>query len=245
MLGKTWIWALATGAAATALAASCGGDDKESPATTTTTTTTTSQTGGGGAGAQGGIGGTGGTGGTASSGGAAGGGATGGGGAGGGGPVCAPVPADACSQCELDKCKDAYCTCWDNPACIVLAACVKKCDPKDQPCMQACWTASKDGIADGAMVWDCAGTMCAQACPGYTPLTACDKCLFKSCSDQMVACMANADCIKLLDCRKNCLDVACQNKCSADNPGGKDDANALTVCATAKCGKDEDCGGPK
>ena len=116
-----------------------------------------------------------------------------------------------------------------------LAQCDVPCQPTDLACHQACWTAHAGGISDGALLVDCAAKQCAQGCPGLTPLTPCQKCLYQTCPAPMNACIANPECTNLLYCMAACADQACLDGCSAQHPQGTADAAPVTTCASQGC----------
>jgi hypothetical protein len=152
----------------------------------------------------------------------------------GGGPTCDDL-GDACTACEATECADIYCNCYGNAQCGLLYQCLLPCAPDDLACQQACWTAHEDGVSDGALLVHCAATACATACPGYTPLTPCQECLFTECEPQMNTCYANPDCITLLACLDECTTPGCENGCYALYPDGLGDAGPVGDCLQASC----------
>jgi hypothetical protein len=142
---------------------------------------------------------------------------------------------DPCTECEATECQQQYCACAKNADCVQLAGCGSSCAPNDATCLQACWTASPNGIADGALLVDCAAEKCAAGCPGLTTLTPCQECLYQQCPGAMNTCVANAQCSLLLYCVASCTEPACQDACYAQHPEGLDDAGPVGACARMHC----------
>jgi hypothetical protein len=204
--GRSWFWALA----ATGLASACGSSGPVAFAT-----------GGGGHGGDGSAS-SASAGSTASTGGA------------GGGETC-PNAGDACTTCEATACPQIYCDCYHSPECLLMAACTTKCNPSDVACNQPCWTAHPTAISAGALLVDCAGSMCPAGCPGYQPLTKCQVCLYTRCQSAMNTCIANPDCTKLLICIGACTTPACETSCYQQFPNGAADAGPVANCTQAHC----------
>jgi hypothetical protein len=141
---------------------------------------------------------------------------------------------NACAECESAACPAEYCACFNNQSCVNMAQCTLGCLPTDIACNQPCWTANPEGISVGALLAHCAATLCSQACPGYQPLTPCQKCLYESCPAAMNVCIANPDCTLLLFCL-GCQTPGCQNACYAMYPGGVTDAGPVATCAQGQC----------
>ena len=146
-----------------------------------------------------------------------------------------PGLGDACTDCEAQSCQETYCACYANPSCVNLAACGAGCAANDLACFQTCWTANPDGISDGALLVDCAASSCSAGCPGLTPLTPCQKCLYQQCPAPMNKCVANADCVALLYCLGACTNEACYDGCYAQHPGGVEDVTPVGECSQVSC----------
>jgi hypothetical protein len=151
-----------------------------------------------------------------------------------GGGTCADF-GDPCTQCELAECPTEYCGCYDNAECGQLALCIAGCGANDAACKQGCWTDHEGGISDGALLVHCAGTTCAEACPGAEPLAPCGVCLYGNCPAVMNTCIANAECVALLACLAQCPSTGCENQCYANHPDGLADAADVGECAQAEC----------
>ncbi len=63
----------------------------------------------------------------------------------------------------------------------------------------------------------------------------CVTCMQTNCATELGACVANADCAKIVQCAGACTDQACADKCITDNPNGKTDWDAVEACGTTKC----------
>jgi len=146
-----------------------------------------------------------------------------------------PSFGDPCTVCEAKSCTAEYCKCYGNAACVQLAQCDVPCAPNDLACHQACWTANVGGISDGALLVDCAAKQCDQGCPGLTPLTPCQKCLYQTCPAPMNLCVSNPECTLLLYCMASCTDPGCLQDCYAQHPDGTADAAPVTDCVEQGC----------
>ena len=217
MTERHWLFATMTAAIA-----AFGGVGCESDSFTPTggggsgAATTTSEGGSGGGGQGGGVTTT-----TSEGGGGQGGGVTTtttGEGGSGGGPVCQPI-SDPCAQCAYGACEPQYCACYASADCAALVDCFQDCAPGDAACQQACMSAHEPSISTAFLLGECTATPCAEECPGVGQVTPCLSCLFTSCSDQMNACLADAECYEIVTCA-----VAC--------PGG--DFNCALGCTSGK-----------
>jgi len=151
------------------------------------------------------------------------------------GLVCAGL-GDACTACLSASCAGAWCDCRGNADCIPLLACTGTCGASDAACNQACVTAHADGISPVELLTGCAAASCPQACPGSTPLSTCNQCLFGECPAPMDACVANAECTAYLGCLKPCAgQPACIATCQSAHPGGLVDASEVSACASSDC----------
>jgi len=201
---------------AAALTASCGDDFTSAAGGTSSAGGATSQAGAGGV-ANGGSAGSGGQ-------------ATGGE----GGESCV-VGSDPCSQCEDDKCHDLLCNCNNNPACRPLETCLRGCGTT-AGCDQGCMTADKDGISDLLLLMHCGAEQCSSDCSSLSkPPSECNLCLLNDCPGQFNSCYAEASCVAIIECVRNCTDDACQMDCKSKDLTGKSLYEALMACATVQC----------
>jgi hypothetical protein len=156
---------------------------------------------------------------------------------GGSGPMCVDF-GDACTACERQACEDTFCECYGNTDCGLYAACTFECEAGDYECYQVCNTQHPAGITDAVLLNDCAADACPTECEGYPliALTDCERCTYESCESQMNTCLANPDCTDLVFCLQDCgVDMACQNGCYAEFPGGISDATPVGTCAQTNC----------
>jgi hypothetical protein len=103
-------------------------------------------------------------------------------------------------------------------------------------CNQACLTANPGGISAAELVSSCAGQQCPQVCPGNTPLSTCNQCLFSKCDVQMNACVANAECTAYFNCAQACNgNTTCVATCQSSHAGGLVDASKVSTCAQFDC----------
>jgi hypothetical protein len=158
----------------------------------------------------------------------------------GGGNACVDL-GDGCTQCELERCNESYCDCYESAECGLLATCTFACG--DLACVQDCYEQHPQGISDAVLLFDCAAGQCpasseceAYIYPGYVPLTGCQTCLYDKCPSQMNLCVANEACPPLLLCLEPCgANTTCQEECYAMHPEGENDANAVGICLLANC----------
>lgn len=146
-----------------------------------------------------------------------------------------PDVGDPCTICESTQCPDAYCDCFNNGSCVLLAQCVAGCEIGDVVCNQACWTQYPEGISDGAILTHCAGTTCMSDCGAYVPLTECQQCLYTECPQEMNTCVSNPECSALLACLDACENPGCENTCYTVHPDGLADSGPVGECAQDAC----------
>ncbi len=180
----------------------------------------------GGTGAEGGLGGTGG------------GGPSGGGGSG-GSPSCQGF-GDECTECMAASCAATYCACLEEDHCFGYLQCLGTCSMGDTTCFQSCAAVHEPGISLGILTSDCAGTTCDMSCQFGNPLNDCQKCLYTNCSSEMNACIANPECLGLVQCLQMCTpgDQACGQACVATYPEGLTDAQSVRDCRDTFCSGD-------
>jgi len=113
--------------------------------------------------------------------------------------------------------------------------------PGDTECAQSCATVHEAGISAAALTADCAGTTCDAGCAAGKALMPCQKCLYTECSNEMNACLANPECVALVQCIQACApgDMACGQACADEHPSGLLQAVALRNCRIENC--DESC----
>jgi len=150
------------------------------------------------------------------------------------GETCPPV-GDTCTTCESASCSKAYCDCYKDPECVLMAQCLGKCANGDVACKQPCWTAHPSAISEGALLLDCAGTTCTKGCPGYAPIGACLVCLYTSCQPEMNTCISNPDCTQLLTCVVACTTPSCETSCYQQYPKGAAGAGPVANCLQGHC----------
>src|SRR5262249_6379313 len=145
---------------------------------------------------------------------------------------------DPCTSCLSVTCPERYCNCYDNSECFALFQCANPCNG-DQDCIQVCYSAHQDGIADAALLNDCAGTVCAKECPGNSGggTDPCGTCILQTCEKEANACLAQPECLKLYNCLSACpnLDLMCQDGCYNDHSAGIPSLQAMLNCAANKC----------
>ena len=152
----------------------------------------------------------------------------------GSGQTC-PGVGDSCTSCESASCPKAYCDCYQDAECVLMAGCLAKCAPNDEPCDQLCWTAHPSAISEGALLLDCAATTCSKGCPGYAPLGKCLVCVYTACQPEMNTCIAKPECTQLLACVAACKTPDCETSCYQQHPGGSADAGPVANCLQAHC----------
>ncbi|MBK8253699.1 MAG: hypothetical protein IPK82_13660 [Polyangiaceae bacterium] len=183
--------------------------------------------------ADGGVGGTGGGTGGFGAGGTGGVGASGGSG---GGLVC-PDCGDACTACLAVECSDIYCTCYDEPHCFGYLQCLGTCTMGDTACAQNCAAVHQDGISAAILVADCSATTCNDSCMFGQSLNPCQTCLYTNCSTQMNACVADSECLALIQCFQMCTpgDMMCAQACIGEHPEGWPELQEVLDCRNDQC----------
>lgn len=179
------------------------------------------------------------TGGASTGGVAVGGASTGGGGSTSvGGSASCPGYGDVCTTCISDSCADVWCACTSEPHCLGYLQCLGTCMPGDATCAQSCANVHEPGISAAILTADCAGTTCDASCDFGKALPDCQKCLYTSCPAEMNACIANAECIALIQCLQACApgDMACSQGCVSDHQDGLADVQAIVPCRNDLCG---------
>jgi hypothetical protein len=147
-----------------------------------------------------------------------------------------PGLGDTCTTCLSPSCADAWCTCIDDVNCRELIACTGTCGSSDPTCTQACLAAHSEGISPIELLDSCAAVECPQACPGNTPLSACNECLFSECPAQMNTCIANSECTAYFTCVGPCNgNATCIATCQSMHAGGLEDASEVSACAAGTC----------
>ena len=174
-----------------------------------------------------------------SSGGASTGGATTGGGGAGGAPSC-PGYGDACTDCLSSGCAATYCACYDEIHCFGYLQCLGTCMMGDAACAQNCATVHEPGISVAILVADCAATTCDADCQFGKALNACQKCLYTQCAPEMNACIADAECLALVQCIQACSpgDSTCSQACITAHPDGFSKAQGTGSCRKLNCADD-------
>lgn len=205
----------AGGAGGAVASTGVGGAGGESTATTTAST--------------GGAGGAGGTGAATST--------TGAGGMGQGGAPACEAPGDPCNDCMFAQCNTTFCDCVASPGCSAIAACLDGCAAGDSACSQGCIDAQPSGVAEIALIGDCAATTCAASCNNPAPVDPCQVCLASHCEVELEACLADVECVALIACVSACLpgDQACVQTCGFQHLGGVQEGQSLGNCSTASC----------
>ncbi len=150
----------------------------------------------------------------------------------GGTPICAPL-SDMCATCAYNTCEELYCICYMETDCAQLVNCVNNCPPADAECQQPCLEDHKDSISKAFLLGGCVAKPCADECPGVTPLGDCETCLFTNCGPKMNECLANADCLQLLQCVLKGGDAI---GCAEMFPEGFNAALSVQTCKDSECG---------
>ena len=164
------------------------------------------------------------------------GGATAGGGGAGGDPVCAGL-GDPCTECLSTGCADIYCGCSAEIHCGGYLQCLGTCMMGDAACAQNCATVHEAGISVAILTADCAATTCDADCQFGKALSPCQKCLYTSCAPEMNACLADPECLGLIQCTQACApgDMACSQACVQAHPDGLASAQAVGTCRKIQC----------
>lgn len=164
------------------------------------------------------------------------GGNAGAGGQGGAEPTC-PSAGDVCTQCLSEQCGAVYCACYEEIHCGGYLQCLGTCMMGDTACYQNCAAVHAPGISAAVLTADCAATTCDASCDFGQALNDCQKCLYTQCDQEMNACIADAECIALIQCIQMCApgDMACGQACVGQHPDGLPEAQAVRDCRIQNC----------
>jgi hypothetical protein len=148
-----------------------------------------------------------------------------------------PGNGDPCTDCMSEQCADVYCGCYDEIHCGGYLQCLGTCTMGDTACYQSCAAAHQDGLSAAILVSDCASTTCDGSCNFGQPLSGCQKCLYNECPQQMNACIADPECIALIQCFQMCMpgDMGCGMACVAQHPDGLPEVQAVSDCQMTSC----------
>lgn len=152
-----------------------------------------------------------------------------------GGDACsAPAATELCDVCLFDACKEQFCECAGNEACVALRACRKGGGPEEY-----CWQQHQGGIADEGSLGACGSVACSEDCP-YKAVAPCRACQFEKCAEEVNACYSKPDCLGYLQCFAECMmmtgdELGCSNTCYGEHMSGSSPAKDLAMCASSQC----------
>jgi hypothetical protein len=154
-----------------------------------------------------------------------------------GGTATCPPGNDMCTQCLSEQCAAVYCGCHEEIHCGGYLQCLGTCMMDDSACIQNCATVHQDGISPAILAADCAATTCDGSCNFGNPLNDCQKCLYTDCAPQMNACIADPECIPLIQCFQMCPpgDMMCGQACIGQHPDGWPEVQELRDCRNDLC----------
>ena len=155
---------------------------------------------------------------------------------GGTGPDCLGY-GDVCTECLSWSCSSSWCACDSEPHCLGYLQCLGTCAQGDTACYQSCASVHEPGISLGFLLASCAATACAGDCNFGKELTPCENCLYSNCDAETNACIADAECLSLVQCYKACPpgDGPCYQACQDQHPDGLMKAQALGACRNTTC----------
>lgn len=194
----------------------------------------TTATGGGGAGGSVSAAGGASTGGASTGGASTGGASTGGTG---GTTITCETQGGVCPTCLSTGCPEVFCACQEEPHCFGYLECLGTCIEGPPDCAQSCAAVHEPGITAAILVADCSATTCAGDCMFGEPLNDCQKCTYGACPDEMNACIADAECLAVIACFKECPegDTPCYQACASAHPDGFAVFKPARDCQKAAC----------
>ncbi|MEJ7730523.1 MAG: hypothetical protein WKG00_15040 [Polyangiaceae bacterium] len=158
---------------------------------------------------------------------------------------------DDCQNAELSAggcCEAEATTCAGNADCVAINTCLQPC--ADDACVDACFNANPNGVADFTALVECTfgdgatpgacGTVCVSAAScddGGPEFATCDDCqttetdIGGCCEAVASTCFANVACTDLLTCFDGCgPNMACQDQCQVTYAAGLNDLIAVSDC---------------
>lgn len=148
-----------------------------------------------------------------------------------------PGLGDACTGCMSAACAGVYCNCYNEPHCGGYLECRGLCTQEDTACLQNCAAVHEPGISAAVLTAHCAATACDESCMFGLSLDDCQACLYTECDEPMNACLANPECVALIQCFQTCPpgDMACGSQCAQEHPAGTLLAQSIRMCRLAEC----------
>lgn len=161
-----------------------------------------------------------------------------------------------CSKCSFEKCQAECNNCVNSDDCWNYMDCTDKCADDDDGCFDysGCMATCDKDIAAGKALFDawigqkgCVETKCLSECrrkecsEGMLLDPACDKCNVEKCLPTCNACIQSDTCLNFWDCVDGCHDIACEQQCSDQFPGGRElllDWLGDAGCVATQCEKE-------
>ncbi len=148
--------------------------------------------------------------------------------------TCSPSSeTDACFVCEDEQCCETYAECSAEPECVAFGTCMRDCADALDECVTSCEQQHPTGAQTYVRRLACVLHQCAPECSGFEDT--CRDCTQQKCGPAEVACNADVECFKLVNCAGSCgKDEACINQCKAQYPasvGLFDDFAGCTILA--------------
>jgi hypothetical protein len=149
---------------------------------------------------------------------------------------CSPQDdADACKDCELNRCCDSRSACERQPACMDYLACMQACPGSLTDCVALCDAGGAQGFALFTARYTCVVARCDAECGGGS--TQCAACVINKCGESYVACQLDESCARLELCSSACAvsDQACRDACRLRFPRGTAALDTVQLCEFQNC----------
>jgi hypothetical protein len=148
---------------------------------------------------------------------------------------------EPCAQCMDEGCCGVAQTCHDDSQCDAAAACFLACAAGDSDCRGRCqaFYGQPNQLHE---LTSCRARNCAVQCDEpcgdmNNGVSSCDSCIATSCCEAAEACASDSDCLRLQDCRSNCLSGAttCPDDCQTRYSGAGPRHAAWSQCTQTTC----------
>jgi hypothetical protein len=147
---------------------------------------------------------------------------------------------DTCAKCNAERCCETYDTCAKDPGCVDISVCASQCEIATYAtCLKACFDQEDaDAVAKYTQDFACFDALCSYgpSCP-WEPPGPCNDCFLENCTQVMLACDTDPDCMLIEVCVSNCGPNA---DCILDCQAGKSPETlakfeARLLCKDLKC----------
>ena len=145
---------------------------------------------------------------------------------------CSPQSdADACYECELNRCCESMSACRSDAACTSYLLCMQGCGDSGgtrPTCVARCDAAGETNFATFTARVACVNARCGAECGGSG--SPCAACVIDNCAESYVACQLDESCARLDICVSQCRDQACRDACAERFPAGVSTLTTYQLC---------------